>query len=163
MSLCWNCPLTWGISILSQSEYCGNSEFLQSKPQCFKLTTQRQMLHLTFFVLIFLYELLNCHELPIHLQASKLNQKDCTFCMIQKIEIMQMENASLLQFSHKMPCKCWGSSPCVECSWVLFKHFLRDGTGTCYMHGNRSIWGFRREAINPGSTACRKVWCSFQQ
>lgn len=58
------------------------------------------------FCSYFLYELLNCHELPIHLQASKLNLKDCTFCMIQKIEIMQMENASLLQFSHKMPCKC---------------------------------------------------------
>lgn len=53
----------------------------------------------------FVYELLNCYELPIHLQASKLSLKDCTFCIIQKNEIMQMKTTSLLQFYPKMSYK----------------------------------------------------------
>lgn len=57
------------------------------------------------FCFYFLYELLNCYELPIHLQTSKLSLKNCTFCIIQKIEITQMENTSALQFSPKMSYK----------------------------------------------------------
>lgn len=57
------------------------------------------------FCFYFVYELLNCCEIPIHLQASKMSLKDCTFCIIQKMEIMQMENTSLLQFSPKMSYK----------------------------------------------------------
>lgn len=52
--------------------------------------------------LFFLNELIKCYELSIALQASKLSLKSCTFCIIHKIKIMQMENTSLLQFSPKM-------------------------------------------------------------
>jgi len=76
---------------------------------------------------------------------------------------MQVENTSLLQFSPKTSYKYWISSPCTERSCALFKYFLRDGTRTCYMYGDRSIRVFHQEAIIPGSNAHRKVGCSFRQ
>lgn len=147
--------MLWGLRIFTKQTWTQRSQIGHPKS---KVTSDTFCFH-------FVYELPNRYELPIHLQASKPNLKDCMFCIIQKIEVMQMENTSLLQFSPKKysPYEYGASSACTECSWVFFKYFFRNGTGRCYMHGDGSIWGFHQEALIPGSDAYRRVWYSFQQ
>lgn len=91
----------------------------------------RKLLLTLCFFCVCVYELLNCYELPIRLQASKLSLKSCTFCIIQKIKIMQMENTSLLQFSPKMSYKYWAQSPVQNAAGCHSSSSFRDGTGRC--------------------------------